>query len=112
MIWLVIILCVLLVVTNIISIYYALRFANIIFIVEDDLSDSMETFDRCQKILEKILGTKLFFDSPDIRPVIMEAMAEIKTGRMAITKVIYRFTKRSKQNYVRVEDVDENEDEE
>jgi hypothetical protein len=109
MIWVLITLCILLTIATIVSIYYALRFARIIFVVEDDLSESIESLNQCVKTFEKILGMKLFFDSPEVRPILMEAMAEIKISKLAVQGIIAKFTEKSKQKYVQVEDKDEDE---
>lgn len=110
MMWLLSIICVILTIAVIVSIYYTLRFARIIFIIEDDLSDSRETFEHCLKTFEKILGMQLFFDSPEVKHAVMDVMMEIKTSKLAVEGIVKRFTERSKQKYVRIEE-DEDEDE-
>jgi hypothetical protein len=103
MIWILLLLCFLLIVALSVTIYYAFRFAKIIFLVEDDLSVSLETLDQCVESFDKILSMKLFFDSPDVRPVLTEAMYEIKTSKLAVQNIIAKFTEKSKQKYVRLE---------
>lgn len=109
MFWFLSLLCVLLLATNIVCIYYIVRFARIIFMVEDDMSEAIETFANCVKTFEKILGMQLFFDSPDVRPILTEALAEIKASKLAVQAVVQRFVERSKQKYVRVEENEEDE---
>lgn len=95
-------------ITTIISIYYLLRFARIIFVVEDNLSDSVESLERCLKTFEKILNMKLFFDSAEVRPILEEAINDIKTSKLIVAGIVKKFTAQSKQKYVRVEEeVDE-----
>jgi hypothetical protein len=103
------ILCILLAISTIVSIYYTLKFARIIFIVEDDLSESIESLESSLKVFEKILGMRLFFDSPEVRPILMDAIAEIKTSKLAVQGIVSKFTERSKQKYVRLEEPDEDE---
>lgn len=76
---------------------------------EDDLSDAIENFNNCEKTFDKILGMKLFFDSPDIRPILMDVMTEIKACKISTFEIVQKFTQRSKQKYIRVEQEEEDE---
>lgn len=89
-----------------------MRFAKIIFIIEDDLSDAIESLEDCSKTFEEILNIKMFSDSPDpkIRSVLAKAMADIKTGKINIMRVVKNFTARSKQSYIRTEVIEFSED--
>ena len=82
-----------------ISIYYLIRFARIIMIIEDDFSDAIEALEDTEKTLEKILGMRLFFDSKEVQIVVQEAMAEVKKSKMSVNRVALKFVDRSKQKY-------------
>ncbi|NBP56841.1 hypothetical protein EBU71_10005 [bacterium] len=81
------------------SIFYLIRFARIIMIIEDDFSDAIEALEDTEKTLEKILGMRLFFDSKEVQLVVKEAMAEVKNNKMSINRVALKFVERSKQKY-------------
>lgn len=82
-----------------VSIFYLIRFARIIMIIEDDFSDAVEALDDTEKTLEKILGMRLFFDSKEVQMVVQEAMSEVKNNKMSINRVALKFVERSKQKY-------------
>lgn len=82
-----------------VSIFYLIRFARIIMIIEDDFSDAVEALDDTEKALEKILGMRLFFDSKEVQMVVQEAMSEVKNNKMSINRVALKFVERSKQKY-------------
>jgi hypothetical protein len=81
------------------SIFYLIRFARIIMIIEDDFSDAIEALEDTEKTLEKILGMRLFFDSKEVQLVVQEAMSEVKNSKMSINRVALKFVDRSKQKY-------------
>lgn len=81
------------------SLFYLIRFARIIMILEDDFSDAIEAFEDTEKTFEKILGMRLFFDSREVQMAVQEAMSEIKANKVAINRVALRFVERSKQKY-------------
>ena len=56
------------------SLFYLIRFARIIMIIEDDFSDAIEALEDTEKTLEKILAMRLFFDSKEVQIVVKEAM--------------------------------------
>ena len=82
-----------------VAIFYIIRFARIIMIIEDDFSDAVEALDDTEKALEKILGMRLFFDSKEVQMVVQEAMTEVKNNKMSINRVALKFVERSKQKY-------------
>ncbi len=82
-----------------VAIYYIIRFARIIMIIEDDFSDAIEALEDTEKTLEKILGMRLFFDSKEVQIVVQEAMAEVKKSKMSVNRVALKFVERSKQKY-------------
>lgn len=81
------------------TIFYLIRFARIIMIIEDDFSDAIEALEDTEKTLEKILGMRLFFDSKEVQIVVQEAMAEVKKSKMSVNRVALKFVDRSKQKY-------------
>jgi len=81
------------------SLFYLIRFARIIMIIEDDFSDAVEALEDTEQALDKILEMKLFFDSKEVQMVVHEAMAEIKKNKMAVNRVALKFVDRSKQKY-------------
>lgn len=91
--------CLLLVILLAASLFYLIRFARIIMILEDDFSDAIEAFEDTEKTFEKILGMRLFFDSREVQMAVQEAMSEIKANKVAINRVALRFVERSKQKY-------------
>lgn len=82
-----------------VSIYYLIRFARIIMIIEDDFSDAIEALEDTEKTLEKILGMRLFFDSKEVQIVVQEAMSEVKKSKVSVNRVALKFVERSKQKY-------------
>ena len=82
-----------------VAIFYLIRFARIIMIIEDDFSDAIEALEDTEKALEKILGMRLFFDSKEVQMVVQEAMSEVKNNKMSLNRVALRFVERSKQKY-------------
>lgn len=91
--------CLILLFLLISSIFYLIRFARIIMIIEDDFSDAIEALEDTEKTLEKILGMRLFFDSKEVQMVVQEAMSEVKNNKMAVNRVALKFVDRSKQKY-------------
>lgn len=82
-----------------VAIFYLIRFARIIMIIEDDFSDAIEALEDTEKALEKILGMRLFFDSKEVQMVVQEAMSEVKNNKMSVNRVALKFVERSKQKY-------------
>jgi hypothetical protein len=89
--------------------FYAIRWAKIIFILEDDLSEAIEVHERTVATLEAILKTPMFFDSPEIKAAVNESLENVKVCQTATQKLIQNFTQRSKQRYIRLIENDEDE---
>lgn len=87
--------------------YHAFRWAKIIFILEDDLAEAIEIHERTLKTLEAIIKTPMFFDNPQTKAAVDEAMENVKMCQTATHKLIQNFTQRSKQRYIRLVDEDE-----
>jgi len=90
--------------------FYLFRFAKIIMVLEDDFSDAIESLNDVEATLEKILGMRLFFDSKEVQLVVQEALAEVKTSRLSVNRLIQRFLERSKQKYTVLMEEDSIED--
>lgn len=86
------------------AVYYLWRFSRIIMLLEDDFSDAIEGLELIEQSLQKILGMQLFFDSKEVKLIVQEAMGEVKTGRIAVNRLIQKFVDRSKQKYVVVQE--------
>lgn len=85
-------------------VFYAVRWAKIIFVLEDDLAEAIEIHERTVSVLEAIIKTPLFFDSPEIKIAVNEALENVKVCQTATQKLVKNFTQRSKQRYIRLAD--------
>ena len=85
-------------------IYHALRWAKVIFLLEDDLAEAIEIHERTTEALEGIIKTPMFFDSPELQAAVREALENVKICQIATQKLINSFTQRSKQKYIRIID--------
>lgn len=81
--------------------FYLYRWTNIILMLEEDLSEAAEVHERSVGMFDKIINMPLFFDSPEVRPILEEALNDVKVCRMATQKLVNTFTARSKRKYVR-----------
>lgn len=79
--------------------FYLIRFAKIIMILEDDFSDAVDSLGDVETQLEKILGMQMFFDSPEVKLVVQEAMSKVKESRTTVNKLVQKFVQRSKSKY-------------
>jgi hypothetical protein len=98
------IICLILLIALITIIFYAIRWAKIIFILEDDLSEAIEVHERTIKVLEGIITMPMFFDSPEVKAAVGESLESVKMCQLATYKLIQNFTQRSKQKYIREEE--------
>lgn len=85
-------------------IYHALRWAKVIFLLEDDLGEAIEIHERTVETLEAIIKTPMFFDSPELQSAVRESLENVKVCQIATQKLINSFTQRSKQKYIRITD--------
>jgi len=100
-------LALILIIALVFVVYHSIRWAKIIFIVEDDLADAIEIHERTLKTLEDIVKTPMFFDNPQTKAAVDEAMENVKMCQTATHKLIQNFTQRSKQRYIRLVDEEE-----
>ena len=63
-----------------VSIAYNVKFARIIFQVEDSIEVSLDVLDNCYNSMVKIADKEIFFDSPEVR----QAVSTIQDSRNAI----------------------------
>lgn len=100
MIWLFAILSFVLLVLLCASVFYLIRFAKIILVIEDDFSDAVEAFANTEELLTKISEMKLFFDSKDVQQTVHQVMNDVRENKITINRMALRFVERSKQKYV------------
>ena len=84
------------------SVFYLIRFAKIILIIEDDFSDAVEAFANTEELLTKILEMKMFFDSKEVQLTVHQVLNEVRENKVAINRMALRFVERSKQKYVTI----------
>lgn len=105
MVWLlgflVFVLCVLLAV----AIFFLLRFASYIMVVEDTLSEAVDIFNRSKDSMDAMVNHVWITDSPEARQLLNECLEDVKTCKFATQKVIDNFTRLSKRKYIQVEEI-------
>lgn len=84
------------------SVFYLIRFAKIILVIEDDFSDAVEAFANTEELLTKILEMKMFFDSKEVQITVHQVLNEVRENKVAINRMALRFVERSKQKYVTI----------
>lgn len=102
MIWLFAILSFILLILLCASVFYLIRFAKIILVIQDDFSDAVETLANTEELLTKILEMKLFFDSKDVQLTVHQILNEVRENKVAINRMALRFVERSKQKYITI----------
>lgn len=80
-----------------------LKFASIIMMFEDDLSDAAETHRRTAEALRKFSELQIYTDSPEIAKKLQECREDLQMGSLEIDKLATTLTARSKQTYIRFE---------
>lgn len=95
-----ILLCIALCVLLGVALFYLWRFANIILLLENDFSEALGVFREAEENLEDCLSQPMFFDSPQVQAATMEALLGIRASKVAVGKMIHKFTLRSKQKFV------------
>lgn len=105
--------CLLLAIALSLALFYLYRFATYIIVIEEDLSDALEIFERSSETIEDILtNNKLIADSPEGRAMLNDILDDIKICRASTVKVIDKFTRLSKQKYIQLIDNDNTKSEE
>jgi hypothetical protein len=80
--------------------YKAYNWARIVMIVEDDLSDAIQTLNDTEETMNKLLSMQLFFDSPEVKMMVEASLSEVKMAKFEVNKVTQKFVQKSKQKYV------------
>lgn len=88
----------------VVALFYLWRFANIILVLENDFSDAVEVFRGAEQSLESCLSQPMFFDSPQVQMATMESLLGVRASKVAIGKLVHKFTLRSKQKFDVVEE--------
>lgn len=97
-------LCVLLIIGLYLSVKYMLKFAKIIMMLEDDLSDAAETHKQASEIMNRFSELQVYTDSPEIARKLQQCREELQLSAMATEKLANTLTARSKQKYIRFEE--------
>lgn len=100
-----ILLCLLLAGLLVVSVFYLWRFASIILILENDFSETTEVLRDAEKSIEDCLALPMFFDSPQVQQATMNALEGVKAAKLAVAKMVAKFTQRSKEKYIEVREV-------
>jgi len=100
-----ILLCLLLFGLLLVSWFYLWRFASIILILENDFSETTEVLQEAEKAIEDCLVLPMFFDSPQVQQATINALEGVKAAKVAVAKMVVKFTQRSKQKYIEVHEV-------
>lgn len=83
--------------------FFLYRFATYIFVIENDLSDAVEVFNRSKIVMEAMLAPNaLFADSPAAKQMLNEALDDVKMCKLATQTIIDKFTRLSKRKYIQV----------
>lgn len=80
--------------------YKAYHWARIVMVVEDDLSDAIQTLNDTEETMNKLLSMQLFFDSPEVKMMVEACLSEVKMAKFEVNKVTQKFVQKSKQKYV------------
>lgn len=80
--------------------YKAYHWARIVMIVEDDLSDAIQTLNDTEETMNKLLSMQLFFDSPEVKMMVEASLSEVKMAKFEVNKITQKFVQKSKQKYV------------
>ena len=109
MIWFILFLLFLSVIANMIFIYYLYKFIKIIFLFEDDISDTIKALDDVETSIKNVDSLKMFFDDIQIKRLVSEVMDTVKMARFNVNKMSKKLTERSKQKYIIVQEIEESE---
>lgn len=92
-----------------IAAFYLVRFARIIFSIEDLFENALETLNEVSGSLENLLKMRLFFDSKEVKLAVEQALNGTKLSKMAVVQLINDFTRLSKEKYITVRPDEEEE---
>jgi hypothetical protein len=98
--------------TTIIFAVFLYRWANIVFLIEDTLSEALAVHERTISTFQEILSLQVVFDSPHVKKAYEEILADVKVCKVATLKIVEAFTRLNKKQYIIEEVVDKNSKEE
>jgi hypothetical protein len=84
--------------------FFLWKFAKIIMIFEDDLSETIESLNEVEDAINGVLEMQMFFDSPEVKKAVQGVLEQVRLCRITIQSVVQRFTARSKREYVTIWD--------
>lgn len=85
------------------AIFYLIRFARIILLVEDEISDAIAVHERTVQTLDALLASPMYSDSPAINQSIRNALDDVTICRAATHRIVDSFTRFSDKQYERIE---------
>lgn len=100
--WVFVIATVVLTIVCITLLYFLRKFVLIVMICEDDYNVAIDSLIEAEERLGGIVEIPLFFDSPEVKALVDEAIEEVQLARIEITKAAERFVARSNQKYILV----------
>lgn len=83
--------------------FYLYRFAKIIMVFEDDILEAKDAADQTTQALNNLLKMPMFFDSPEVKQQVNEALDAVRYLQLRVHGVATRFTERSQQKYTYVD---------
>jgi hypothetical protein len=94
--------------------FYLIRFARIIFSIEDHLSSTVQSLIEIETSQRELLETQFYFESPELKKALDDILKNIQFSRQAVILLINDFTKLSKEKYITstVKNDEEEDDEE
>jgi len=99
--------CLLLTLWAVTATIFLWKFAKIILIIENDLSNAIEVLQDAEKTMNDCLELPMFFDSPQVQMATKEALDQIRVAKVAVAGLVTKFVAQSKQKYIEVvEDVE------
>jgi hypothetical protein len=97
-----VILILLLAVALIAALYYLIKFARIIFSIEDRLENALETLSTVHGSIVSLLEMKMFFESKEVKMAADHALAGVRLSKVAMIELINDFTRLSKEKYITI----------
>jgi hypothetical protein len=85
------------------ALFYLIRFAKIILVVERDLSEALELLEKTEGQIKETISLPVFFDSPEVRASYLGIIDHLKLTHAAFSSMVLRFTERSKNKFVTIE---------
>jgi hypothetical protein len=95
-------------IANIVAVFYLYKFATIIMVFEDDITDVLSSLDDVNNSIKGVEQLKMFFDDLELKAIVSEVMESVKMSRHSVNEMSKRFTARSKRKYILLEDINEN----